>query len=221
MLNSSQGGTVGTGGVTTDIQADGGVASGAAAAEQRPMRADAVKNRARILEAAEEVFAAHGISAPIDMVAEQAGVGVGTLYRHFPTKEALFEAIVLTGLQELAVAATAPADDHDAGEAFYAFVRAFATKASMKHDLVDALSAAGIDIKSQCAMTVVDLEAGLDRMLRSAEDAGAVRKGVTTQEVIGLVVGVCKAADLSSAEAASRDRMVDIVCDGLRLPSTA
>ena len=65
------------------------------------MRADAVKNRARILQAAEEVFAANGISAPIDMVAEQAGVGVGTVYRHFPTKEALFEAIVLTGLQEL------------------------------------------------------------------------------------------------------------------------
>jgi AcrR family transcriptional regulator len=185
------------------------------------MRADAVRNRARILEAAEEVFAAQGISAPIDMVAEQAGVGVGTLYRHFPTKEALFEAIVLTGLQELAVAATAPADDHDAGEAFYAFVRTFASKASMKHDLVDALGAAGIDIKSQCAMTVVDLEAGLDRMLRQAEAAGAMRPGVTTQEVIGLVVGVCKAADLSSAGAASRDRMLDIVCDGLRLPTTA
>jgi AcrR family transcriptional regulator len=183
------------------------------------MRADAVKNRARILEAAEEVFAAHGISAPIDMVAEQAGVGVGTLYRHFPTKEALFEAIVMTGLQELAAVATAPADDDDAGEALYAFLRTFAGKVSMKHDLVDALGEAGIDIKSQCATTFADLEAGVDGMLRRAEDAGCVRQGVTTQEVIGLVVGVCKAADLSSAEDASRDRMVDIVCDGLRLPS--
>ena len=58
-------------------------------------------------------------------------------------------------------------------------------------------------------------------MLRRAEAAGAVRPGVTTQEVIGLVVGVCKAADMSSADDASRDRMVDIVCDGLRIPSTA
>ena len=56
-------------------------------------------------------------------------------------------------------------------------------------------------------------------MIRGAEAAGAVRPGVTTQEVIGLVVGVCKAVDLSSAEDASRDRMVDIVCDGLRVPS--
>lgn len=210
---------MGTGGAATDTQVDGPVAPDSEAAEQRPMRADAVKNRARILEAAEEVFAANGLSAPIDLVAEQAGVGVGTVYRHFPTKEALFEAIVLTGLQELVAAATAPADDQDAGEAFYAFIRTFATKVSIKHDLVDALSAAGIDIKSQCATTVVDLEAGVDRMIRGAEAAGAVRPGVTTQEVIGLVVGVCKAVDLSSAEDASRDRMVDIVCDGLRVPS--
>jgi AcrR family transcriptional regulator len=183
------------------------------------MRADAVKNRARILQAAEEVFAANGLSAPIDLVAEEAGVGVGTVYRHFPTKEALFEAIVLTGLQELVEAATAPADDQDAGEAFYAFIRTFASKVSIKHDLIDALSAAGIDIKSQCAMTVEDLEAGVERMTRRAEVAGAVRPGVTTQEVIGLVVGVCKAVDMSSADDASRDRMVDIVCDGLRAPS--
>jgi AcrR family transcriptional regulator len=219
MLKSSQGGRVGTGGAATDIQVDDLVAADSLAANHRPMRADAIKNRARSLAAAEQVFSAHGISAPIDMVAEQAGVGVGTVYRHFPTKEALFEAIVLTGLQELVAAAAAPADDGDAGEAFYAFLRTFASKVSIKHDLVDALGEAGIDIKSQCATTVGDLEAGVDRMIRRAEDAGAVRPGVTTQEVIGLVIGVCKAADLSSAEDGSRDRMVQIVCDGLRLPA--
>ncbi|HEY1988213.1 MAG TPA: TetR/AcrR family transcriptional regulator [Acidimicrobiales bacterium] len=208
-----------TGGAATDIQTEGPAAPGPENPDQRPMRADAVKNRARILQAAEEVFAANGLSAPIDLVAEEAGVGVGTVYRHFPTKEALFEAIVLTGLQELVEAATAPADDQDAGEAFYAFIRTFASKVSIKHDLIDALSAAGIDIKSQCAMTVEDLEAGVERMTRRAEVAGAVRPGVTTQEVIGLVVGVCKAVDMSSADDASRDRMVDIVCDGLRAPS--
>ena len=65
------------------------------------MRADAVKNRARILEAAEEIFATEGVSVPIDTVAERAGLGVGTLYRHFPTKEALFEAIVVDRLEQL------------------------------------------------------------------------------------------------------------------------
>jgi AcrR family transcriptional regulator len=215
----SQGETVGTGGVATEIQPDGLGASDPEASDPRPMRADAVKNRARILEAAEEVFAAQGISAPIDLVAERAGVGVGTLYRHFPTKEALFEAIVLTGLQEL-VAAAAPSDGDDAGESFYAFLRTFASKVSMKHDLVDALGAAGIDIKSQCASTAGDLESRVDRMLRRAEAAGAVRDGVTTKEVISLVIGVCQAAEQSAPEGASRDRMVDILCDGLRLPPT-
>jgi len=218
MSKSSQGGTVGIGGGATDIRAEGVAAPDPEVAGPRPMRADAVRNRARILEAAEEVFAAHGISAPIDMVAEQAGVGVGTLYRHFPTKEALFEAIVLTGLQELVTAATAPADEHDAGDALCAFLRTFASKVSMKHDLVDALGAAGIDVKSNCSVTFGELEAGVDRMLRRAESAGAVREGVTTQEVIGLVVGVCQVADRSTPEDASRDRMVDIVCDGLRPP---
>ena len=64
----------------------------------RPLRADAQRNRARILEAAEAVFAAEGIEVPVDMIAEKAGVGVGTLYRHFPTKEKLCEAILLERL---------------------------------------------------------------------------------------------------------------------------
>ena len=75
--------------------------AGPEAQETRPMRADAVKNRARILEAAEEIFATEGVSVPIDAVAERAGLGVGTLYRHFPTKEALFEAIVVERLERL------------------------------------------------------------------------------------------------------------------------
>src|ERR1700733_11407116 len=79
----------------------------------RPMRADAVKNRQRILDAAAEVFATKGVSVPIDLVAAQAGVGVGTLYRHFPNKEALFQAIVLTKVESLAVEADRAADSDD------------------------------------------------------------------------------------------------------------
>ena len=184
----------------------------------RPMRADAVKNRLRILEAAEEVFAARGVAAPIDEVAERAGVGVGTLYRHFPNKEALFEAIVQTRLEELAQAAAAPPGPGDAGEAFFSFVREFASKVTNKHDLIDALGAAGIDIKSRCAATADELEAGVAKMLERAEAAGSVRKGVTTREVMGLVVGVCQASEHTELDADSRLRMVEIVCDGLRPP---
>ena len=83
---------------------DGG---GAPPAGARPMRADAVRNRARILEAAEVVFATEGIEAPVDAIAEKAGVGVGTLYRHFPTKEHLCEAILMERLSALAADARA------------------------------------------------------------------------------------------------------------------
>jgi AcrR family transcriptional regulator len=116
----------------------------------RPMRADAVKNRQRILAAAEEVFAAGGVAAPIDEVAERAGVGIGTLYRHFPNKEALFEAIVVTRLEELADAASAPSGTGDPTDDFFDFLLLFADRVSHKHDLIDALGAAGIDIKSRC-----------------------------------------------------------------------
>src|SRR3984957_20772614 len=83
----------------------------------RPMRADAVKNRKRILEAAETVFALEGVSVPIDLVAERAGVGIGTLYRHFPTKEALFEAIVMERLQDLLDVTQTSLDAEGPGEA--------------------------------------------------------------------------------------------------------
>ena len=83
------------------------------------MRADAVKNRARILEAAEEIFATEGVSVPIDTVAERAGLGVGTLYRHFPTKEALFEAIVVDRLESLLEMARRQSVDPDPGAALF------------------------------------------------------------------------------------------------------
>ncbi len=71
-----------------------------------PLRADALRNRARVLEAAEAVFAAEGLAVPVDVIAERACVGVGTLYRHFPTKEKLFEAILLERIVEDHVART-------------------------------------------------------------------------------------------------------------------
>ena len=79
-------------------------------ASGRPLRADAQRNRAHILEAAEVLFAAEGIAAPVDAIAEKAGVGVGTLYRHFPTKEKLCEAILLERLSMLTLDARALAE---------------------------------------------------------------------------------------------------------------
>lgn len=183
----------------------------------RPMRADAVKNRRRILDAAEAVFADEGLSVPIDVVAERAGVGVGTLYRHFPTKEALFEAIVITRLQELVESADEASGADDPGEALFSFLRMFGAQASAKHDVIDALAVAGIDVKSRCATMFEDLQAAIRRLLDRAAASGAVRDDVTTAEVIGLVVGACHAAEQPSL-GVTPDRLIQVVCDGLRRP---
>ena len=180
------------------------------------MRADAVKNRQRIQVAAEEVFAAGGVAAPIDEVAVRAGVGIGTLYRHFPNKEALFEAIVLTRLEELAAMATAPPAPGDPAEVLFTFLRRFADRVANKHDLIDALGAAGIDIQSRCSAMAGQLRSGVAGMLERAQGAGGVRSGITAPEVMGLVVGVCRAGEQSGLGGEARLRMLDIVCDGLR-----
>jgi AcrR family transcriptional regulator len=183
----------------------------------RPLRADAQRNRSRILEAAQEIFARDGISVPVDVVAERAGVGVGTLYRHFPTKEALFEAIVLSKLDDLVDAVRADADE-DPTEAFFAFLGKMADQVSLKHDLFDALAAAGVDVKSRCGDRVVDLERSLDQLRERAVERGGVRGDVTIQEIMGLVIGACKGMERPGMTDSERRRMVGIICDGLRPP---
>ena len=191
-------------------------ASGNAAAP-RPLRADAAKNRERILEAAETTFTAEGVSAPIDAVAQRAGVGVGTVYRHFPTKEALFEAIVTTRLDNLCETTRQLAEAEAPEEAVFSFLREFGRQASAKQDLFDAMDAAGLDIKSACAPGVEELTRAIDMLLERAKVAGAVRDDVATDEVMALIVGACH----SKQDDPACQRMVEIVCDGIRKPAAA
>jgi AcrR family transcriptional regulator len=188
--------------------------------EARPMRADAVKNRARILEAAEEIFATEGVSVPIDTVAERAGLGVGTLYRHFPTKEALFEAIVVSRLEQLLELVRAQCAAQEPGPALFSFLREFAGQASAKRDLFEALGSAGIDIKSQCFEMMDEMKRNIDQLRQRAVEVGAVRSDVTSEEMIGLIVGTCQAGGHDGIDDAAVQRMVEIVCDGLRAPVT-
>jgi AcrR family transcriptional regulator len=186
-------------------------------ASPRPLRADAAKNRERILEAAEATFTAEGVAAPIDAVALRAGVGVGTVYRHFPTKEALFEAIVTTRLDALCETTKQLAESDAPDEAVFSFLREFGRQASAKQDLFDAMDAAGLDIKSVCAASVEELTRGIDRLLERAKASGVVRADVATSEVMALIVGACH----SKQDDLVCQRMVEIVCDGIRRPTVA
>jgi AcrR family transcriptional regulator len=182
----------------------------------RVLRADAIRNRERILRAAAEVFAAKGVSVPIDLVAERAGVGVGTLYRHFPTKEALFAAIVGGQVGELASAARAAQRGPDPGRALFEFIGLLANQAASRHDLLDALEQAGVEVESAVATQMVGLAAGIAGLLERAMAQGAVRTDVGAEDVLGLVVGTCHGIRRMGGDAATACRLVAIVCEGLR-----
>lgn len=181
----------------------------------RSPRADAMRNRARLLEAAEAVFAAEGIDAPVDDIAEKAGVGVGTLYRHFPTKEKLLVAILVERVGEISTSAKDRlAGTEDPGAAFFGFFDYLVGQALVKRDLINALSAAGVDTDPDAIDAKHDLADAIGELLRAAQAAGAVRRDVTAPVILSLMGATCVAADHQDADVSSE--MLAIVRDGLR-----
>lgn len=185
-------------------------------AEAATMRADARRNRALILAAAEETFGAEGVGVPVDEIARRAGVGTGTLYRHFPTKEALFEAVVVDHMLNLVEEAATLATSDQPGDALFEFVVRLARQGAAKRNIVDALSGAGIDLKETAAGPKAQVEAAIGELLARAQAAGEVRRDITVADLFGLVMGPCVFAG-DHAES-SQERMVAVVCDGLRSP---
>jgi AcrR family transcriptional regulator len=177
---------------------------------ERPLRADARRNRDKILAAAHDAFAAYGYAVPLDEIAALAGVGPGTVYRHFPAKEALFEAVVTARVEDLVDDARARAGTEDAGRAFFGFLARIAEEAAAKRDLPDAIAIAG--------SLQQDLHAALDVLLRNAQQADAVRADISTPELIVLLKGLLSSIQDASAGTAMRDRLFAVVADGLRQP---
>jgi len=182
----------------------------------RAMRADALKNHEKILRAAEETFASEGVAVPIDVVAQRAGVGVGTLYRHFPTKEALFEAIVVSRLQKIQAALDSHTNDPDPGDAFFSFMREFAQQVNEKRDLFDALTLAGIDIKAQYADQLAVIMEQTDRLRQQAVLRDEIRADASTEDVVNLIMGTCHAAGQSGDDESGIFHLIDIIIAGLR-----
>ena len=123
-----------------------------------PLRADARRNRELILAAADAAFAEEGLGVPVDEIARRAGVGAGTLYRHFPTKEALFEAVLVAHMDRLACYGQELAGSDQPDQALFEFVGRLASEAASKRNLVDALSGAGYDIKATSSESKAALE---------------------------------------------------------------
>jgi AcrR family transcriptional regulator len=181
----------------------------------RTLRADAERNRARVLKVAEEVFASEGLAVPIDEIARRAGLGVGTLYRHFPTKETLFEAIVVGRMQDLLDDAVAGAESADPGGAFFGFLARMVDQGAAKKDFLSALADAGADLH-RIATVKKRLKRAVAVLLERAQKAGSVRDDVGAADALTLVMGAVGAADRNGAGPVERKRLLGVIFDGLR-----
>lgn len=178
---------------------------------ERPLRADALRNREKVLRAARDAFAACGYGVPLDEIAARAGVGPGTVYRHFPSKEELFEAVVTARVQDLVSDARSRGDAADPGRAFFGFLGRIRQEAAAKRDLPDAIAIAG--------SLQEDLYAALDVLLRRAQQTGAVRPDITTGDLIVLLKGLLRSINDTPPGAsgpALGDRLLAVITDGLR-----
>ena len=180
----------------------------------KPLRADARRNRAKVLQVAYEVFAAEGLGVPIDEIARRAGVGAGTVYRHFPTKEALYRAIVVDRVEHLVATARELAATQAPGEAFYAFFDLMTTEGATDKGLADALAGEGIDLGDVMPEHERAFKDALGELLKLAQAAGTVRPDVTVADVKTLMVG-CQAMQRYGGDAAP-ERVLGVVREGLR-----
>jgi len=181
----------------------------------RKLRADAQRNRIAILEAAEAVFRTQGADAPIDEIARRAGVGVGTVYRNYPTKAAVVQAIVEARLGPIVEAARKARGADDPGEALFALLRRLADEASIFKELAESIAAAGIDLHTAKEDLSSEIHAAMSELLVAAQHAGGVRPDVTIDDVTMLMGGLSQTA-FAESDKLGRSRCVDLVCDALR-----
>jgi AcrR family transcriptional regulator len=183
----------------------------------RKPRADAVRNRERVLEAAKAVFSAGGADASLEAVARKAGVGIGTLYRHFPTREALFEAVYRREVQHLGDLAEQLKEQETLPvEALRQWMRSNVKFVATKKGMSAALALAA-DKNSKLFSSSVDrLTRAVGGLLDRAIAAGEIRDDVSPEDLLHALVGMCYIHDQPGWQT-SVLRLVDVFVDGLRL----
>ena len=163
-------------------------------AERKPMRADAERNRERLIAAATEMFCARGLEVGVGEIAEHAGVGRGTLFRNFPTKEHLIAAIVVQRMGEMAQRGRARLQDDDPGEALFTLLQeTVGAKQQSDRALFEALDDEWME-NEEIRAGHAELLGVLDALVARAQAAGVIRSDVKAIDVLCMTKGVCEAS---------------------------
>jgi AcrR family transcriptional regulator len=181
------------------------------------MRADAQRNRQRILEAADEVFAAHGPQGSTEEVARRAGVAIGTVFRHFPTKADLLRALMKRLLQQLADDAGTLVADGDPQTALLEFFTRLVERTTANRTVVSLLAAEGIEVPITGALgSLTDI---VRELLYRGQRADAIRAEIRVDEVMALLVSACQGALHGGWSPELRQRTLAIMFAGLAPPA--
>ena len=183
----------------------------------RKVRADALRNRERVLRAAKAVFSAGGADASLEAVARRAGVGIGTLYRHFPTREALFEAVYRREVRQLSELAEQLKDETSPVQALRRWLHSNIELVATKKGMSAALALAVHGSSELYADSLERLAKAAGVLLDRAVAAGEIRSDISPKDLLRALVGMCYMHDQPGWQA-SVLRLVDIFVDGLRLP---
>ena len=178
------------------------------------MRADAQRNRERILQAAETVFAERGASASTEDVAELAGVAIGTVFRHFPTKKDLLQAIIKNVMTRLVAEASKLISEGDPANTLFVFFEYFVAEAASKKTVVDLLADTGLAI--EVTEPVQRFRDAVGELLGTVQKSGAARPDVRVDEVLALLTATSQGALRAGWDADLQRRTLAIVFAGLR-----
>ena len=179
------------------------------------MRADGRRNYELVLDAARLAFAEHGTEVSLREVARRAGVGIGTLYRHFPTREALVEACMRHGFDTLRARAEELLDSPTPDEALLTWMRALAAGSMTYHGLPASLMAALLDEQSELHASCAAMRAAATHLLDRAQQAGRARPDLTAAELFALVAGVAWAGQQAPDQDGLTNRLLSLATTGL------
>jgi len=182
----------------------------------RKPRADAVRNRERVLEAAKSVFSTGGAEASLEAVARAAGVGIGTLYRHFPTREALFEAVYRREVQQLADLAERLKQEARPIDALRQWMRSNVKFVATKKGMSAALALAAYKNSELFSYSFDQLTRAVAALLERAVATGEIRDDISPEDLLRALVGMCYMHDQPGWQT-NVLRLVDVFIDGLRI----